>query len=375
MESLPPIDASPRAQLTRDHLGDRYAGVEALLVGDLTNIRWLTGFSGSSGWVVVLPDELVVVTDGRYGEQAARQLAAARVEARVLVGRTAGELVALIGEALGQVGRVAFESAHLTHLQYSRLGADLTAELVPTVGIVERGRRRKDAAELARIAAACRIADTALSLVAPQLADGLTEVEVRNRLEATMRDLGAAGPSYETIVASGPRNAPLPHHRPTPTLIEPGHTVIIDVGALVDGYHSDMTRTFIVGEPTALQAEVYEVVLAAQIAGVRAVRAGITSVELDAVCREAITAAGFGPHFTHGTGHGVGLLIHEDPFLNQAGGWELQEGDVVTIEPGLYRDDFGGVRVEDLVEVTATGCRVLTESPKDSPCLPSAPTT
>jgi Xaa-Pro aminopeptidase len=375
MTELPGIDASGRASLVRELFIQRHPGVEALVVGDLTNIRWLTGFSGSNGWAVLLPDEVVLVTDGRYGEQAERQLAAARVAGRVAVGRTATELHGLLADALHGTSRVGFESAHLRHLDFVRLGEALDQEWVPTVGIVERGRRRKDPAELERIVAACRIADRALALVAPMLGDGLTEVEVRNRLEVTMRELGAAGPSYETIVASGPVNAPLPHHRPTPTRIDDGHTVIIDVGALVDGYHSDMTRTFVVGEPTSLQAEVYHVVLAAQQAGVAAVRAGIDSAELDAVCRSIIADAGFGPWFTHGTGHGVGLLIHEDPFLNQAGGWCLEEGDVVTVEPGLYRGDFGGVRVEDLVEVTATGCRVLTQFPKDTPCLPSAPTT
>ncbi len=375
MTTLTPIDASGRAPMVRGQLAERHHGVDALVVSDLTNIRWLTGFTGSNGWVVVLPDELVVVTDGRYGEQAARQLAAAGVSARVDVGRTAAALHDLLAAAVRTCARVAFESAHLSHLQHVRLTQLLPQELVPTVGLVERGRRRKDPAELDRIAAACAIADQALAAVAPRLADGLTEVEVRNLLEATMRDLGAAGPSYETIVATGPTNAPLPHHRPTPTRIEAGHTVIIDVGALVDGYHSDMTRTFVVGEPSALQAEVYEVVLAAQRAGVAAARAGIDSAELDSVCRSIIADAGFGPWFAHGTGHGVGLLIHEDPYLNQAGGWRLEEGDVVTVEPGLYRGDFGGVRVEDLVEVTATGCRVLTQSPKDTPCLPSAPTT
>jgi Xaa-Pro aminopeptidase len=204
---------------------------------------------------------------------------------------------------------------------------------------------------------------------------GQTELDVRNELETRMRELGAAGPSYETIVATGPRNAPLPHHRPTATALEEGHTVIIDVGALVDGYHSDMTRSFVIGEPTPLQREVYDVVLAAQVAGVAAVRPGLPVRELDAVCRGVIAAAGFGPWFSHGTGHGVGLLIHEDPFVNSAGDAVLQVGDVVTVEPGVYRDDFGGVRVEDLVEVTSDGCRVLTRSPKDSPCLPSPPTT
>jgi Xaa-Pro aminopeptidase len=194
-------------------------------------------------------------------------------------------------------------------------------------------------------------------------------------LEIRMRELGADGPSYETIVAAGPVNAARPHHRPTDTVIETGHTVIIDVGALYDGYHSDMTRTFFIGEPTSQQREMYEIVLAAQCAGIAAVEQGLSTAELDGVCRDVVTEAGFGEWFSHGTGHGVGLLIHEDPFINHTGDLRLQVGDVVTVEPGVYREGFGGIRVEDLVVVTENGCRVLTASPKDSPCPPSPPTT
>lgn len=369
---MTPIDVSRRADAVRA----RFDGIDALVVGDLTNLRWLTGFTGSNGVGVVLADRVVLATDGRYGEQAERQLAAAGCVGKVVVGRTGAELMAAVAAAVAGSGRVGFESAHTTHQRFVELTGLLSgADLVPTVGLVEAGRRAKSPAELERIEHACGIADRALAQVAPTIVPGRTEIQIRNDLEAIMRDLGAAGPSYETIVATGPRNAPLPHHRPTDTPVEEGHTVIIDVGALVDGYHSDMTRTFLVGEATALQREVYDVVLAAQVAGVAAVRPGITTADLDAVCRGIVTEAGFGPWFTHGTGHGVGLLIHEDPFVNSTGQWVLQPGDVVTVEPGVYRGDFGGVRVEDLVEVTSTGCRTLTRAPKDQPCLPSAPTT
>lgn len=346
-----------------------------LLVSDLTNVRWLTGFTGSNGWVVLAPDSLTLVTDGRYGVQAASQMAAAGVEGEVLVGATGAETLAHLAAACGAASAVGFEAHHVTVAQHGQYRAAIAADLVPTTGVVEAERRVKDSDEVEAMARACRIADQALAEVAPTLADGLTEAQVRNRLELRMRELGASGPSYDTIVAAGPRNAALPHHRPTDTVIERGHTVVIDVGALVDGYHSDMTRTFVVGEPSELQSELYELVLTAQRAGVAAVAAGTSVKELDGVCRGIIADAGYGDWFTHGTGHGVGLLIHEDPFVNRAGDAILQVGDVVTVEPGVYREGFGGVRVEDLVVVTSDGCRVLTQSPKDSPCLPSPPTT
>lgn len=353
----------------------RLAGADALLVSDLTNVRWLTGFTGSNGWVVLGPDRLMLITDGRYGDQAAQQMAAVGVEGDVLVGATTVATLEHIAASCSVFAATAFEAAHVSFQQHAIWAAAVRTELVPSTGLVEAERRTKDDDEIEYIAAACRIADRALAEVAPSLSSGVTEAQVRNQLEIRMRELGAIGPSYETIVATGPVNAALPHHRPTTTMIEPGHTVIIDVGALVDGYHSDMTRTFFVGEPTPLQTELYEVVLAAQVAGVAAVAAGVSTKQLDAVCRDIITEAGYGDWFTHGTGHGVGLLIHEDPFINRAGDAILQVGDVVTVEPGVYREGFGGIRVEDLVVVTSDGCRVLTASPKDSPCPPSPPTT
>jgi Xaa-Pro aminopeptidase len=355
------------------------AGLDALLVNDLTNIRWLSGFRGSNGWLVVSADSLVFVTDGRYGEQAQRQAADAGVRLDVLVGLTGAAVLEHTARCMAQFRRVGFESAHLTVLQYEQhrvavAKVESGCELVPVVGIVETCRREKDDGEIASIERACRIADQALADVVPHLA-GLTEVEVRNRLEARMRELGASGPSYETIVATGPVNGALPHHRPTDTLIEPGHLVVIDVGALVDGYHSDMTRTFVVGEPSAEQRERYQLVLDAQLAGLAAVRAGASAASIDHAARSVIEAAGFGDWFSHGTGHGVGLLIHEDPFVSRASDAILQVGDVVTVEPGVYHEGFGGIRVEDLVVVTPDGCRVLTSSAKDSPCPPLPPTT
>lgn len=350
----------------------------ALLVTEGSSIRWLSGFSGSNGWLVVDHQALTLVTDGRYAVQAARQASAAGVDLVVRVGSSGAEMVALLGDSL--VGRetMQFEAAHLTVAQYEQFRSAFAVPLVATSGVLEEARRCKDAGEIDAISRAAAIADAALADVAPLLADppvGLTEARVRDLLEIRMRELGASGPSYETIVAAGPIHAALAHHRPTHSVIEPGQVVVIDVGALVDGYHSDMTRTFVVGEPTSEQVRVYRAVLEAQLAGLAAVAPGVRAADVDAVCRRVLDGHGLGEWFTHGTGHGVGLLIHEEPFLHRTSGAVLAEGDVVTVEPGAYSEGFGGVRVEDLVVVTSDGCRVLTSFPKDSPCPPSPPTT
>ncbi len=233
----------------------------------------------------------------------------------------------------------------------------------------------KDSGELARMERAAAIADEALAAVAPMLGERPTEADVRDELEHRMRRLGADGPSYDTIVASGPDNAARPHHQTGRRTIVEGDTVIIDVGALVDGYHSDMTRTIVVGDPTEEQRRIYDLVLEAQLAGLAAVGAGASARDVDAACRNVFADAGYGDWFIHGTGHGVGLDIHEDPFSSTVSEDELVAGDVVTVEPGLYRGGFGGVRIEDLVAVTADGGRRLTHLSKDAPCLPSPPTT
>lgn len=364
-----------RVEALRDRMaeGDR---PEALLVSDLTNLRWLSGFTGSSGVLAVDGRGLTLFTDGRYGDQARRQTTACGVEVDIHVSPTAAALhESLAAWCRSSSSPVGFEAEHVSFALHQRWSAASGIELVPTAGLVEAGRRAKHPDEVASIETACRIADLALDDVASRIADGVAETEVRDWLESRMRELGATGPSYETIVASGPVNAALPHHRPTGRRLERGDTVIIDVGALVDGYHSDMTRTFVVGEPTDEQLEAYALVLESQLAGLAAVRPGMPAREVDAACRAVIERAGRGDWFSHGTGHGVGLLIHEEPYLNRVSEAVLCPGDVVTVEPGVYREGFGGVRIEDLVLVTTDGARRLTASPKDSPCLPSPPTT
>jgi Xaa-Pro aminopeptidase len=368
---LPSIDYRSRAQALRERL--RAARASSLVVTNMVNVRWLTGFTGSSARVAVLPDRLVLVTDGRYRDRAADELAGAGVEAEIVFGFTQSEQHALFVALFDGLDSVGGEAASLTHVQWTAFAAELP--LVAADGHLEDCRRQKDAGEIARISAACAAADAALRDVAPQLGDGMSEADVRMELEYLMRRYGADGPSYDTIVASGPTNAARPHHEASRRQIVEGDTVVIDVGGLVDGYHSDMTRSFVVGDIAPEQGEVYELLLDVQVAGLDAVAAGVAARDVDAACRSRIEAAGFSDWFLHSTGHGVGLQIHEDPFEAPTSSAELRVGDVVTVEPGLYRVGFGGFRIEDLVEVTETGCRILTGSPKDTPCLPSPPTT
>lgn len=367
---LPPLEYPGRAVRLRTGLAA--AELDALVVTDLVNIRWLTGFTGSAGRVVLTAERLVVVVDGRYGTQAREQLAAAGVEGEVLVGLSGAELLAHVAAVAH--GTVGIEADHVTVAEYDRLTAALGHRPEAVSGAVEAERRAKDHGELARIERAAAIASEALVAVFPMLEHGPTEREVGRALDRTMEDLGAAAPSFETIVASGP-NAGRPHARPGDRRIAEGDCVIFDFGALLDGYHSDMTRTLLLGTVDPWIAEGYAVVEAAQAAGVAAVRAGRPAAEVDAACRDLITSAGFGAFFTHGTGHGVGLLIHEHPWLRQGADEPLASRDVVTVEPGVYRGDLGGIRIEDTVVVTTDGCRPLTHSPKDLSCLRSPRTT
>lgn len=358
---MPAMDVAGRLPRLREVMGG--AGVDALLVTHLTNIRYLTGFTGSAGLLAVTRDALHLVTDGRYADQAPTQLAAAGVEATVGVSST--DQRSLVAAALGATGRLGLEAEHVSWAQHDRYADDWfpDVELVPTAGVVEELRLIKDRGEVARIAAAAAIADEALSRVLPMLGERPTEQEFGRALDATIRELGASGNSFETIVASGP-NAALPHARPTSRIIGEGELVVLDFGAVVDGYCSDMTRTVLVGDPDAGTRELWELVLVAQAAGVAAVRSGVEARDVDRACRDLIEAAGHGEHFTHGTGHGVGLDIHEAPRVGATADATLAAGHVVTVEPGVYLASHGGVRIEDTVLVTDDGCDPLTHFPK-----------
>src|SRR5262245_61528306 len=357
------MDVAARAERLRSRFGA--AECDALLVTNLTNIRYLTGFTGSAALLLVAPDELVFVTDGRYRDQAADELAAAGVEAGIRIGRTTDEQRELLVKAAAGLSRLGLEAEAVTWAQQRRFDADWfeAAELVATTGLVEDLRELKDAGEVARIEAACTIADAALAAVRHRRGEQATEADVARDLEWEMRRRGADGPSFETIVASGPNGAQ-PHHRAGDRRIREGDLVVIDFGALVDGYHSDMTRTLAVGALDETQQRMFDVAREPHAAGGGARRAGVEAQAVHEVCRAVIREAGWDEAFLHGTGHGVGLDIHEPPRISVTAAGSLADGHVVTVEPGVYLPAHGGVRIEDTVVVTAEGCRPLTLAPK-----------
>ncbi len=356
------------ARLARLRVALEGAEVDALVVSRLPNIRYLTGFTGSAGTLVVdrASDEAVLLTDGRYREQAHEQLALADVGARVEVGPTAREQrerLVVVLEGRRRVGLEAHGVTWATQRAWAKaLGEE--HELVATEGVVEELRRVKEPGEIARIEAACHIGDDAFAEVSARLGDGPTEIDVALELDLAMRRRGATGMSFDPIVASGP-NAAMPHARPTPRPIGRGELVVCDFGCVVDGYCSDMTRTVSVGEPTSEARALYELVLEAQQTARDTVRAGTEVAAVDAAARDVIVAAGHGEQFVHGTGHGVGVEIHEAPRVARTASDTLRVGDVVTVEPGVYLPGVGGVRIEDTVAVSAEGSRPLTTAPKE----------
>ena len=341
-------------------LGD--AGVDAMLVTNLINVRYLCGYVGSNGVVLVAPDRKALLTDFRYVLVAREQTEGVEV---IEAGR---DLFAKVAELVGEVapgGRVGFEAEHTSVARHERLRKSFTGiELVPTTDIVENIRLHKEPQEIETMARAARIADHAFAACRDGAFRGRSEKQVAWDLEGIMRAHGAEGASFGIIVASGLHGA-FPHAVPTDDPI-PGDTLVtVDLGAVVDGYASDCTRTFATGRLPDALAHAYAEVLAAQEKAVAAVRPGITGGELDAVARDHLTAAGLGEHFRHGLGHGVGLQVHERPWAREGIVEGIEAGMTVTIEPGVYLEGIGGVRVEDLVVVTDTGGEVLTGFTKE----------
>lgn len=335
------------------------AGIDALLVTDLTNVRYLTGFSGTNGQVLVGPSEAIFFTDPRYEARAGDLVTGAEIV--IYPARITDVLDDHL--ARGGISKLGVEGT-MTLAERDDLQSRLGKDLVTTKGVVEALRRTKDADEVASLREAVRIGDEAFSWVLDRLVPGASERQIALDLEMRMRLNGAEGTSFPPIVGSGPLSAHI-HHSPSDRTLEKGDLVLLDFGCKVDGYCSDLTRTVVMGPASEQQLEIYDLVLAAHEAGFAAVQPGARGAEVDGVARSVIDDGGHAQHFGHGLGHGVGLDIHEAPRLHRISDDTLAVGDVVTVEPGVYIPDSGGVRIEDCVLVTEAGADVLGTSPKD----------
>jgi len=323
------------------------------------NRRYLSGFTGSAGILLITLEEAFLVTDFRYVEQAAAQAPEFRVV------KAGSDPFSSVGELGKKVKNLGFEGDYLTFEDYGKLReAFPQAGLASLPSLVNHLRSVKESSEIEAVRQAVKIADQAFDHILNFLALGQSEEEIALELEFTMRRAGASGPAFDFIVASGWRSA-MPHGVASPKRIQKGEFLTMDYGAIYQGYCSDITRTVFLGEPDEKQREIYDIVLAANRAGIEAVVPGRTGKEVDAVARKLIDAAGYGEYFGHGLGHSVGLAIHEGPNLNTREERVLEPGMVLTVEPGIYIPNWGGVRIEDMVLVTEKGCEVLTQAPKD----------
>ena len=338
--------------------------VEALVITHLANVRYLVGFTGSSGVLVALGGRLTLFTDGRYTAQAKEQVQGARVV--ISKGPALGAAADHLKRSSRRAIRVGIEAEHMAVAVRSSLAKLLprTARLVETVGVVQQLRMVKDADEIDHIRRAVNLGAELLPTALDAIKPGTRETDVAAELEYGARSAGAEGMSFETIVASGLRSA-LPHGKASTAAIARKGFVVLDYGVILAGYCSDMTRTVHVGHASREARSMYDAVLEAQLAAIAAVRPGVRVADVDRAARSVLKNSGLGKFFTHSTGHGVGLEIHEPPRIANGAEDVLQPGMVITIEPGVYVPERGGVRIEDMVIVTESGCDVLTPASKD----------
>jgi Xaa-Pro aminopeptidase len=352
------MDYESRVARVRETLPE----VDALLVTNLTNVRYLTGFSGTNGQLLVTRAHAVFMTDPRYEARAGDVVQGADVSVYPAA------VTDVLGELLSRdnVTRLGVEAATMTLSERDDLHERLEeVALVPTKGVVERLRRVKDAGEIAALRRAIALGDRAYEVVLDRLVPGATERDIALELEVFIRNEGADHISFDPIVGSGPLSAHI-HHTPSARPFEKGDLVLLDFGSRIDGYCSDLTRTVVLGPATDEQRAIYDTVLESNRAGIAALAPGAPCADVDRAARAVIADAGHGEHFGHGLGHGVGLDIHESPRLHRVSEESLLAGDVVTIEPGIYVPGAGGIRIEDCVLVTEDGPEVLTRAPNDT---------
>jgi Xaa-Pro aminopeptidase len=334
-------------------------GLDGFVVTNIFNIRYLSGFSGSTACMVVTPEEAILITDFRYDEQA-------RSEAYKGVGVSIDkrDALAAAGDMLEALpGKVGFEAGSLAFASYEKLKARAGDALVAVDGMPEKLRAVKDDQEIGWIKEAVSITDSVFDSILGELKPGMTEVEAAARIDYLLLTRSGDVPAFRTIVAAGERGA-LPHAHPSGRKLARGDLVTMDFGAMYKGYCADMTRTVIMGKPTDKQREVYDIVLAAQMKALGGIKAGMTGKEADALARDHIAAEGYGEEFGHGLGHGFGLEVHEAPRLAARNDDELLPGMLVTVEPGIYIPGWGGVRIEDDVVIEEGGLSILTSSEK-----------
>ena len=335
-------------------------GIDGMLITNGYNRRYMTGFTGTAGVVLIGEKKAVFITDFRYVEQASRQINGYEIIQHM------GSIIDEVAKQAADLGikRLGFEQDHLSFATYKSYENTVQAELVPVSGVVEKLRLIKSDAEIKILKEAAEIADAAFQHILSFIRPGIREIDVANELEFFMRKNGAISSSFDIIVASGYRSA-LPHGVATEKVIEKGEFVTLDFGAYYKGYCSDITRTVAVGEVSEELRSIYKIVLEAQLRGMTGIKPGMTGREADALTRDYITGKGYGDYFGHSTGHGIGLEVHEGPGLSVRTDTVLEPGMVVTVEPGIYIPGLGGVRIEDDTVVTKDGNESLTHSPKD----------
>lgn len=337
------------------------SNIDAILITSESNRKYLSGFTGSTGYLLVSEQEALFITDFRYVDQAKEQCP------DFVVIDNERKMNQALKDSIEKLNirQLGFEKDHVTYGQYSEWkGFIHSAQLVPTSGLIEELRLIKDETEIGHIRKAVEIADQTFTHILGVIRPGVKEEDIAIEMEFYMRKLGASGASFDTIVASGVRSA-LPHGRASSKVIQEGELVTLDFGAIYNGYVSDITRTVAVGEVSSQLKEIYAVCLDAQLTGVNNIKAGMSGKEADALCRDVITKAGYGDNFGHSTGHGIGLEVHEGPNASVASEIILQPGMLLTVEPGIYISGIGGVRIEDDIIITTHGNEILSKSTKE----------
>ena len=348
-----------RVEKLREKLADE--SLEGMLVTNLTNVRYLSGFSGSAGTCLILPEKAYFVSDGRYETQSSQQV----VGMEILIGVDPHPKIIRKAKLVPDGIRIAFETEHVSVSSAKKL-RDLfpACNWEATTDMVEKIAMVKDRGEIRATRTAVEITDQTFEQIVPAIRPGVTEREIASKISYIYKMFGADGDAFDCIVAGGPNSA-LPHARPGDRIIQEGDFVILDFGAFYQGYHADMTRTVVVADASDRHKEVYEIVHEAQRLGCEAAKDGVACKEVDSACRDYISESGYGDYFNHGTGHGLGLEIHTNPRFSQLSKDHIYENYLMTIEPGIYIPDWGGVRIEDDILVTSNGCEILNQSTKE----------